>query len=146
MTWTIEEEADRLRRRFADLKATGVGQAQFARDYSVPGGASMVSQHLSGHRPISLEAAAAYARGFRCALSEISQRLSVEVEAHAPRIQEPEQLSPSAVEIGLLYDMIPAADRIRRAQAYNAATAAIVAVLERHSTVAPAADQKKQPV
>jgi transcriptional regulator with XRE-family HTH domain len=39
-------------------------------------------------------------------------------------------LSPSAIELAILYDLIPIADRIRRAIAYNAATAAILDVLQ----------------
>lgn len=72
--WTIEEEAERLEKRFV-----GVKQAQFARDFNVPGGASMLSQHIKGRRPINLDAAKAYARGFNCALSDISPRLAAEV-------------------------------------------------------------------
>lgn len=144
--WTLEEEAERLRKRFSEAKANGIGQAQFARDYSVPGGASMVSQHLSGHRPISLEAAAAYARGFRCSLADISQRLAAEVAPHVTQSPQThkKELTPAAEDLGYLYDMIPVSDRIRRSQAYSAASAAIVEVLERHTTVDKSVDQKKQ--
>lgn len=38
--------------------------------------------------------------------------------------------SPSAMELALLYDEIPATDRIRRARAYSAASAAILDVLQ----------------
>lgn len=69
--WTPEEEAARLAQRFE-----GVKQAAFAREHAVPGGASMVSQHLKGRRPISLDAATAYARGFGVPLAEISPRLA----------------------------------------------------------------------
>lgn len=54
-------------------------------------------------------------------------------------------LSPGAIEIGTLYDMIPASDRIRRAKAYTGAIAAIVSVLENHATEPQATDQKKLP-
>lgn len=73
--WTPEEEARRLAQRFA-----GLNQAKFARDHLVPGGASMVSQHIKGRRPISLEAALAYARGFGVPLEEISPRLSAQTQ------------------------------------------------------------------
>ena len=36
----------------------------------------MLSQHLSGHRPMSLAAATAYAKGFGVSLAEISPRLA----------------------------------------------------------------------
>ncbi|MGF6212368.1 S24 family peptidase [Comamonas sp. 4034] len=74
--WTVEEEAEHLRQRFA-----GVKKAAFARDFKVPGGASMLSQHLSGHRPMNLAAATAYANGFDVKLEEISPRLAIEVKA-----------------------------------------------------------------
>lgn len=71
--WTTDEEAQRLASRF-----TGVNRAKFARTYGVPGGQVMVYQHITGRRPISLEAAEAYARGFGCSLEEISPRLAKE--------------------------------------------------------------------
>ena len=40
------------------------------------------------------------------------------------------EASATGMEIALLYDLIPVTDRIRRTRAYNAATAAILAVLE----------------
>lgn len=46
--------------------------------------------------------------------------------------QEP--ATPVAMEIALLFDEIPVTDRIRRTQAYNAATQAILGILEDAST------------
>src|SRR3546814_17452704 len=43
----------------------------------------MVYQHIKGIRPISLEAAKAYAKGFNCSLSEISPRLADEIAGAA---------------------------------------------------------------
>ncbi len=80
--WTHDEEAERLGKRFAALKQEkGMGQAKFARDYSVPGGPSIVNQHIKGHRPISMAAAISYAKGFGCPLAEISPRIALEVES-----------------------------------------------------------------
>lgn len=62
-------DADRLRQFVDKLEEP---QSTFAKREGIPGGASMVSQHLSGHRPISLEAAIAYARGFQCRVEDIS--------------------------------------------------------------------------
>lgn len=73
--WTIKEEAENLRRLFV-----GVNKAKFARTFKMPGGASMLSQHCSGHRPMSLEAAICYARGFNCNLENISPRLALEIK------------------------------------------------------------------
>lgn len=75
--WTTAQEAERLRARFEAVD----NKAEFARKHNVPGGASMLSQHLSGHRPMSLAAATAYAAGFGVSLEEISPRLAKEVAA-----------------------------------------------------------------
>lgn len=54
-------------------------------------------------------------------------------------------LTPGAIEIAALYDIIPVSNRIKRVQAYNAATAAILAVIEPGNTSEQLArDQKKQ--
>ncbi|PLY41194.1 hypothetical protein CSZ94_17360 [Janthinobacterium sp. ROICE36] len=70
---TIEEEAERLKARFAK-----VNRAEFARAHSLKGGQSMIYQNITGRRPISLDAALAYARGFGCTLDDISPRLAAE--------------------------------------------------------------------
>lgn len=57
-----------------------VNKADFARRHKFPGGASMISQHLSGHRAISLEAAIIYARGLGVDLGKISPRWAKLVE------------------------------------------------------------------
>ena len=79
--WSPEEEAKRLEQRFE-----GVNQADFARRHQIPGGASMVSQHIKGRRAISMEAAVAYAKGFGVALAEISPRLDCLVRAASPLV------------------------------------------------------------
>jgi|GEM_PF-1924231 len=68
---TRMEEAANLSSRITDLNL-----AKFARDFQVPGGASMIYQHATGRRAISLKAGLAYARGLKCALEEISPRLA----------------------------------------------------------------------
>lgn len=75
----IKSEGEALGKRFADLKRDkGIGRAKFARDNSIKGGDAMVYQHITGIRPMSLEAGLAYARGFGVPLEEISQRLAEE--------------------------------------------------------------------
>ncbi len=71
--WSVEEEAENLRARFQ-----GVNRAAFARDHHVKGGQAMIYQHITGRRPMNLEAATAYAAGFGCNLGEISPRLAAE--------------------------------------------------------------------
>jgi len=70
----IEKEAKDLRARFQ-----GMNRAGFARDNAIPGGDAMIYQHITGRRPMSLDAAVAYARAFDVPLSEISQRIADEV-------------------------------------------------------------------
>lgn len=72
---TTEQQAINLSKRFI-----GINKAKFARENGLSGGASMLSQHLSGHRPISLEAAIIYAKGLGCTLYDISPRLYEEIE------------------------------------------------------------------
>jgi len=74
-TLTYTQEAENLKRLLAGVKNKGA----FARQWKVPGGASMLSQHQSGHRPISLDAALAYAKGLGVSLEEISPRLAKKV-------------------------------------------------------------------
>lgn len=70
-------DGDRLGQRFKQLKEqSGMTKASFAREFKVPGGASMISQHISGNRPISLEAAVCYMAGFGCSMEEISPSLA----------------------------------------------------------------------
>ncbi|MGV0953861.1 MAG: hypothetical protein ACOYBR_06075 [Fluviibacter sp.] len=66
------QEAANLSSRIKDLNL-----AKFAREFQVPGGASMIYQHASGRRAISLKAGLAYAKGLSCALDEISPRLAL---------------------------------------------------------------------
>lgn len=54
-------------------------------------------------------------------------------------------LTPGAIELAALYDLIPVSDRIKRVQAYNAATSAVLEVLQGESaTVQPDPHPKKQ--
>ena len=50
--------------------------------------------------------------------------------------------TPSAMELAMLFDMIPVQQRIKRAQAFAAAAAAIMAALDGQPNAQPAADRK----
>lgn len=78
---TIEEEAANLKARFQ-----GVNRAEFARDHHLKGGQSMIYQNITGRRPISMEAAKAYAKGFGCTLEDISPRLAAEAAGAAKHL------------------------------------------------------------
>lgn len=92
-TWSLQEEAERLAARFV-----GINQAAFARAHGIPGGASMLSQHIKGRRPLNLVAAIAYARGFGVPLEDISPRLAEEVGMV-------NRLSEGSSDTGLAHDM-----------------------------------------
>lgn len=77
---TTDEEAARLLARFEEA---GINKAAFAREFGVPGGGSMIYQHTRGLKPISREAAIAYARGFGCAVADISTRIDAEIRQEA---------------------------------------------------------------
>lgn len=80
----LEKEARNLAERF-----TGVNRAAFIRDHKIKGGQSMVYQHITGRRPISLASALAYAAGFGVGLEEISLRLANEATTAAAVIGTP---------------------------------------------------------
>ena len=88
--WSIEEEAAALRARFE-----GVNRAAFAREHQVKGGQAMIYQHITGRRPISIEAAMAYAAGFGCPLSEISPRLAAEAQKAASLSLDTPETAPA---------------------------------------------------
>lgn len=63
----LEQEAASLTRRFE-----GRNRAAFARETRFPGGQAMIYQNITGRKPISLDGAIAYAKGFACPIAEIS--------------------------------------------------------------------------
>lgn len=57
----------------------------------------MLSQHIKGRRPLNLEAAVAYAKGFGVTLEEISPRLAEEVRKSQALIQSPLPVASASV-------------------------------------------------
>jgi len=82
------EDARRLRARFESLRASGKTQAAFAEEFDVPGGAAMISQHIKEKRPISIDHAKAYMRGFNCDLRDISQALAEHVPKNSSLVSK----------------------------------------------------------
>lgn len=78
MVATYDDEVSWLRKQFAKIP----NKAKWAREHDLKGGASMLSQHLSGNRPLSLEAAVTYAAGFGVPLATVSKRLA-EIQSRA---------------------------------------------------------------
>lgn len=69
---TRAEEARALRGLF---EKQPLGQAAFGKRFEI-GNQSMVSQYLTGRRPLNLKAAANFARGLRVPISDFSPRLA----------------------------------------------------------------------
>ncbi|MGJ7508700.1 S24 family peptidase [Variovorax sp. GT1P44] len=67
----LRDEAHALMQRFI-----GINRSRFARDHDIPGGANMIYQHINALRPISFEAAAAYAKAFGVPIGDISARFN----------------------------------------------------------------------
>lgn len=65
-------ESDNLKSLFKDIK----NRKAFAIEHSLAGGDALVYQHMTGMRPISLDAAVRYAVAFDVPLAAISQRLA----------------------------------------------------------------------
>lgn len=93
-----KEEGKKLGELFLGIKMT---KADFARTFKVPGGPSMISQHISGNRPISMEAAIAYAQGFGCPIEEFSPRLADEAKIVARAVDSDvaEDASTSGISV-----------------------------------------------
>ena len=92
------EEAEALRKRFAKLKSEkGISRAAFARANKISGGDAMVYQHIDGRRPISMEAALLYAKGFGCSLEDISPRLALEARKSSEMLKDTDATQPPGV-------------------------------------------------
>ncbi|MGU7780502.1 hypothetical protein [Burkholderia sp. PU8-34] len=88
--WSVEQEGEELGKRFAEIDRAG-----FARLHNISGGASMIYQHITARRPMSIKAAVEYAAAFNCPLEEISPRIALEV-AEAARFLGSSGLVPPA--------------------------------------------------
>ena len=76
-------EAENLRMLFKDIN-----RKEFAKLHKLKGGDAMIYQHITGRRPISLQAAVAYAEAFHVPLATISPRLA-ELLEKPPKKPEP---------------------------------------------------------
>lgn len=71
----VQLEAKQLAERFKAV----ANRAAFGREFGIE--QALIYQHLKGLRPISLDAAQRYARGFGCSLEDISPRLAEAAKA-----------------------------------------------------------------
>ena len=131
----METLASRARARRTEL---GLTQAEVARASGLK--QSDVSKIENGNIQKTTEMIG-LARALRCSPQWLANgQGEMLAPAHATPIDAGP--TPGAMELAMLYDMIPVAQRIKRAQAFTAAAAAIVAVLEGHANVQPAPGQK----
>lgn len=77
------EEIERLKQKFKPEGGNKINRKKFAEENKFPGGDAMINQHLQGLRPIGIDAAIAYAKGFNCSLDEISPRLARDIRKYA---------------------------------------------------------------
>ena len=70
-----DNDSERLRKLYAERVPEGMSQEQFGKAFGI-GNQSMVSQYLSGHRPLNYDAVGKFARGLRCTISDISPELA----------------------------------------------------------------------
>lgn len=81
----MESDPQREGQRLAQLLARhGItNKSEFARQHRLKGGPSMLSQHISGNRPISLDAAVVYCTALRVTLEEVSPSMAEQVRLAA---------------------------------------------------------------
>lgn len=72
-------DAERLRKLYEERVPSGMSQSEFGAAYGI-GTQGMVSQYLSGHRPLNLEAAVKFANGLRCTIADISPKMARQVK------------------------------------------------------------------
>lgn len=94
-------------------KFRGINQSEFAKNFKVPGGPSMISQHIKGLSPISLEAALAYSKGFGCPLEEISPRLAAKHSAALAELAALGNTDPAAQAVIEQSEAAPAEGYVR---------------------------------
>ena len=96
---SVEQESAALRALMGERN-----KVEFARAHAFPGGASMISQHMHGRRPINLEHGLVYSEGLGVTLDRISPRLvqlvrrallSLPDERHAAALRLQERPAPS---------------------------------------------------
>ena len=134
------ELKDRLREV---MEGAGLKKLQFAKAAGVSSGA--VTQWLDGStKAIKSSKAAALQAATGYSAVWIATGVGDKLVATAPA-KPGEQATPGAMEIAYLYDEIPVTERIKRTQAWNAATQAILEVLQSDlASVEPVVHQKKQ--
>lgn len=72
---TTQSDAERLKKLYDARVPEGMSQEDFGKAFGI-GSQSMVSQYLSGHRPLNYEAVVKFAKGLRCTIADISPEMA----------------------------------------------------------------------
>lgn len=75
------EQEGQLLKALIEAKFGKRKNAEFCRLHGINGGPSMLAQHISGHRPIGIDAAIAYSKGLEAPVSAFSPRLAALIES-----------------------------------------------------------------
>ena len=103
-----KQEAQRLAALFENIGIDGKGYAPFAKKNKIPGDRSIINQHLTGTRPISIDAVLAYAKAFGCSIGEISPRLAKKLNFNPAERQK----QVSELRNPLILELIEIANKI----------------------------------
>lgn len=85
------------------------------------------TKSIKGNCAAGIQAATGFSAAY-IASGKLPKMADQQSQTDRPKLDEP--ATPVAMEIALLFDEIPVSDRVRRTQAYNAATKAILDILE----------------
>ena len=91
----------RLRKLYDQRAPKGMSQEEFGAAYGI-GTQGMVWQLLSGHRPLSFESAAKFAKGLRCTIADISPEMAEELKREILPVMGPRAWLKAAAKAAML--------------------------------------------
>ena len=103
----MTDEAENLKALFK-----GINRKEFAKTHKLKGGDALIYQHLTGRRPVSLNAAVAYAAAFNVPLAAISPSLAglLEKSQHQPPVQSSSLKEPESDYTNNVMQFLPPDD------------------------------------
>lgn len=76
---TTPSDVERLKKLYDSRVPEGMSQEDFGKANGI-GTQSMVSQYLSGHRPLNYDAVLKFAKGLHCTIADISPAMAVKLK------------------------------------------------------------------
>lgn len=98
--WNDPEAHVRLKQLYTE-RVKGITQAEFGAEHGI-GTQGMVWQYLNGHTPLSLEAAARFARGLQCTIADISPSMAKALEAEILPVMGARALKRATAKVAML--------------------------------------------